>query len=466
MNKLKKYFVNVWIIVGLAIYPVIYMYCQNVEEVGFSDIGLLLTEYILISIAILTGITLVTKSVNISTLISAVCVVYIYNFAIFQKGINIIFPSLKYWHIVPIGFVIILHIAYAINKIKQEIITDIIRIMSWVILGLLLINIVPAVPSIVNRINSETQNKISDNTNSQNKDSNFYWIILDECANFKTMEQYYNYTDTEIREKLAGLGFFISDDSRNECGNTDVVLTNCFNLEYVANSQMDSTQLRALRENAKLITTFNENGYTVKGIGDTDWLGIESVSGGTGDSGKTIEGFAIKDIVLQNSIIGPVIQFDGTESAKIILNTLEYLQNEKNISPNSSELNITYICSPHQPFLFDINGSAVSAANYNNWADEKYYLEQYIYIMREITKCVENIIENDPDSIIVLESDHGPRFNPEMPLEDKLVILNAVYFKGEAIEEIGNKSGVNTLRTVINRLFDYSWDDLEVKEGE
>ena len=108
----------------------------------------------------------------------------------------------------------------------------------------------------------------------------------------------------------------------------------------------------------------------------------------------------------------------------------------------------------------------MSATNYNNWTDKKYYLEQYIYIMSEITKCVENIIENDPNSIIILESDHGPRFNPEIPLEDRLNILNAVYYKGETIKEIDSKSSVNTWRTIINKLFNYSLENLEVKEGE
>lgn len=463
----KKYLLNLWIIIGLAIYPIIYMYCQNIQEVNISDISLLLVEYIAVAIIILFGIYFIIKSIHLSTLISALCIIYIYNFALFQKGINLVFPNLKYWHIVPIGIVIILHMIYFIKKINTKIIPDIIMIMSWVILGLLLVNLIPAVPDIISKVNWESQDDKNDNMVFRNGKSNLYWIILDECASFKTIQKYYGYTDMKIHETLLNLGFFISEDSRNECGNTDVVITNCLNLEYIANTQMNSIELKALKDNPQLITLFRNDGYIVRGIGNTDWLGIQSVSGGgTGDSSKTIEGFAIRDIILQNSIIGPILQFDGTASAKIILDTLEFLQNEKNITPDNSELNITYICSPHQPFLFNKDGNAVSAANYNNWTDKKYYLEQYIYIMSEITKCVENIIENDPNSIIILESDHGPRFNPEIPLEDRLNILNAVYYKGETIKEIDSKSSVNTWRTIINKLFNYSLENLEVKEGE
>ena len=124
------------------------------------------------------------------------------------------------------------------------------------------------------------------------------------------------------------------------------------------------------------------------------------------------------------------------------------------------------MCTPHQPFLFDRNGGAVNPANYDNWEDEKYYLDQYIFVMDQMVQTVENIIENDPESIIIVQSDHGPRFNNEMPEEDKIAILNTVYFKGEEIPEIVGKSGVNTLRMVVNRQFGYHLEDLEVKESE
>ena len=215
-----------------------------------------------------------------------------------------------------------------------------------------------------------------------------------------------------------------------------------------------------------MLKVLNEQGYSLRGIGDTAWLGIESASVSSKAVAQTVEGYDANLVALQNTIIAPFVQYDGTASAKVILGTFEYIKDEKNITPNSATFNIVYVCAPHQPFLFDENGKSVQATNYNNWNDPRYYLGQYVYVMNEISQLADIIVRNDPDSVIIIASDHGPRFKEGMPYEDKLSVLNAVYYRGEDISEIEGKSGVNTLRTILDKLFDYGFQDLEVRDGE
>lgn len=76
------------------------------------------------------------------------------------------------------------------------------------------------------------------------------------------------------------------------------------------------------------------------------------------------------------------------------------------------------------------------------------------------------IIANDPEAIIIIQSDHGYRYPTHLQfwyginqydVEEEAPymrnILNAVYYQGEDIY-IDNYSGLNTLITVLNKLLD------------
>lgn len=472
MESIKKIFSHkkqllmaLMLVIGISAYPVLFMYCNNVAEVDFKEVFPLLSLYCAIGIAIFVVCTFFIKELNKSALISFIFILVLCNYMLIQKGILLIFKDLKYWHILPICIVIIAHITFFIKKCNEDTLKDICGIVTIVVMVLLIINLAPAIPKAIEKSkladkSTEEYNEIIDNQ------PNIYWMIFDECASFSTIDKYYHYEDKSTYNYLLESGFVISDNSRNECGNTHAVLTNCINLEYVVNSDMDYAQMEQYRENPLLFSLLKQNGYNIRGIGETEWLGVSSVNYNNETGAQTVEGLGPKELILQNSVVAPFVQYNGTKSAKLVLDTLRYLQEEENIEPESSQFNFLYINSPHQPFLFDEDGNAVEAVNYNNWDDDKYYLGQYRFVMKEIEKIVDNILKYDANSIIILQSDHGPRFKEEIPYEDKINVLNAVYYQGKDIKEIVGKSGVNTLRTILNRLFRYELEDLEVKDGD
>ena len=94
------------------------------------------------------------------------------------------------------------------------------------------------------------------------------------------------------------------------------------------------------------------------------------------------------------------------------------------------------------------------------------YLGQLKYTNKLILPLVQTIIKNDPESCIILMSDHGYRRvgylvetygneAADMAKESYYTrnILNAVYLLGEPID-IEGYSGINTMRIILDRLFD------------
>ncbi|MBR2724247.1 MAG: hypothetical protein IKB72_02265, partial [Ruminococcus sp.] len=123
-----------------------------------------------------------------------------------------------------------------------------------------------------------------------------------------------------------------------------------------------------------------------------------------------------------------------------------------------------YSLIPHQPFYFDEEGNLKETNKYlNDWSTKDHYLEQYKYSTKLLTQSIENIIENDPESIIIIMSDHGLRMHEvgrdtwmkDMTPRDNADIICAVYYKGEDFTDIEGLCGANVLISVVNEAYGY-----------
>ena len=90
---------------------------------------------------------------------------------------------------------------------------------------------------------------------------------------------------------------------------------------------------------------------------------------------------------------------------------------------------------------------------------------------------MDNLIAQDPNAVIILQSDHGARYPAQMfvgfgspPLDQTVEnpymqnILNCVYVGGRSLE-IEGLTGINTLRTVLNSEFGTELPMLEAPTG-
>ena len=85
------------------------------------------------------------------------------------------------------------------------------------------------------------------------------------------------------------------------------------------------------------------------------------------------------------------------------------------------------------------------------------YLNQYKFISAHMMVTLATIVENDPDSIIVIMSDHGIRYHADcgkkhpfyITDKDSCRIMNSVYIKGQEYDVAG-LSGINTLRFILS----------------
>jgi len=127
-----------------------------------------------------------------------------------------------------------------------------------------------------------------------------------------------------------------------------------------------------------------------------------------------------------------------------------------------------HILLPHFPFLFDSDGTIKPYEK--NLPDDltQEYISQLQYTDSMILEIVEKLVNNEYPPIIIIQSDHGLRTNPNIDdydsMEQSFSNFSAFYFPNV---EFTNKNqvitAVNTFRILFNENFGTNYELLENK---
>lgn len=448
-----------------AAFPVLFLYFQNADEAHFSDIAKPLACFLGIAAALYFVCLLLTKKPMKAGICAMIPLLVLLNYAFVEKGIRYFVPVLRYWHILPICIFLLLHIGYFVwKKLPDDLAGTIMPVLCLVFCGLLLFNGTTAVPVILDRQQAEresAQETPETVTGSGKTMPNIYYLLFDEYSSNAFMEKYFNYDNSNFTNGLEKKGFNVSYTSHNESIITSTIMTNIVNLDYVVDNTWPEYDKQQMREQGTLFSVLRENGYTVSAT-NGDFYGLPTIMEGNADnSSKTADGKKISDMLYEKTVVYPFLTKE-IGSIRTEVDAVIRFSEEK----RSNRMLMAHFNVPHAPFVYDENG------NYNktivrDWDDLSYYKAQYIYTTKLMDEIVNHILENDPDSIIVLQSDHGARastsqlFMEIFALEDMNNCFNAVYFLDEELD-IQGLSGVNTWRIVLNRLLPANYPIVEV----
>lgn len=458
MNKKKIIYGQIALIL-IVIYPIVSLFLNNINEVRFTEILLPIFINIIVSEIIFVIIYILTRQYIASIVYSAI---------LFYIGINFkdyfykLIDTVYYWNAVPIVLYITIVILMIIHYTKIRLILDKLLLFATIgvvcSIGLVLVN---------NADKLVKKNTVSDNITAANEiDSernvvkkqadlpNIYYIILDEYSSFKQMKKWYDYDNKEFYDFLKKYNFNIIEDSQNESMNTLTmyITTNLININYVSTDN-DFMATTALRNNPFLFKLLAQHGYKVRYKGGPQ-IGWEDSS--INISSTTIEGETLNDIIYGKNILYPLFEKNQNIIQKKEEDLYDYFYEYiKNID-NSSFLYIHFNAG-HVPLVFNVD-TINNPNKFYNMKDKSLYLGQIKYTTNRIMQIVSNILEKDPDSIIIIQSDHSQRNLEDesskriIPIKDSQQVFNAVYFKGEFIDFDNTLSGVNTVRLVIDKI--------------
>lgn len=167
-----------------AAFPAVFLYCKNAEEAAFPEIVPALLVFSVVGLILLLACGAIFHSMSKGAVAAILLTLVIINFALIENVLKLAFPDLKYWHTLPIIFVIVFHLIFLIWKfMPQDISAEIANVICLVFSGLMIFNIVLSVPQILNRVEAgkelqelQEENQIKNNYKSDSF-PNIYNII-------------------------------------------------------------------------------------------------------------------------------------------------------------------------------------------------------------------------------------------------------------------------------------------------
>ena len=456
------------------------------DEVIFNDVLFSFLLIISLTLVSIFSLKFILKNKFKSTLFVSLALVFFFSYGYFAKfivSLNIDVSSLPFSHttiILPIYFIIFGVITIGIIKIKNyyKDITIFVNIISVVFLLILLPNVISDFQIYdYETMENPLNYRITDNSNISKPD--IYYFILDEYTSDEILLDIYNYDNHDFLKNLSDRGFIIPSISFTNYATSPLAISAFLNMDYIENQNVVPTLdnknifynqnqiMRILKSlDYKIISytleypfpevadyhlcppTLFVNQFHSTLLDYSIWLPFSKFFNAVGDSQRD-------KINCQLSLIKELGTF---ESPIFVFN---------------------HIMSPHPPYIFGPNGESRTpqflSIGADSWSDKPGYVGQVQNINKKIIDIVDQILEVNPNSIIVIQGDHGTptqlgggglRWNNinDDSIYERMSILNAYY-----LPNVDNKiiyegiTPVNSFRLILNTYLNGDYELLEDK---
>jgi hypothetical protein len=313
---------------------------------------------------------------------------------------------------------------------------------------------------------------------------NLYVIVLDAYSRRDVLQDIYGFDNSDFIKYLELNDFYVSPNSMANYVWTSMSVPSLLNMNYINEIFVESEKkydtvwaAKAVAGNniAKYLEAYGYKYLEVNSgaiFSQNKMQGVETLYSPYKQSGNPFEVLTMRINGLEKMILGRTIL--GV-LGKDYLHEEEHDQHRDNIRKSlfalqrSSEILgpkivFAHILSPHAPFVFDQNGKSIAPED-DDVLGKGYtepYVDQIKYLNSQIKLGISYITEKNPDSAIILVSDHGARnFLKEKEqinktnLRDCFPNFVAIRFPGKNSKKYCEEiSLVNVLRLFLKTYFD------------
>lgn len=498
MQRLKRVWKASWLpvlsVLLTNLYPCVFLFSHNAEEAPFSSMFPFFGIFLLNAAAFLLLFSLVIRRFSAAAVMSNLAMLLVINFSLLLELFQKPFPSLEPLQLmIAFGVLLLgLLIPLAIKRPNMKVGC---MLFSLTFGALILVSLFSAgVRQLTfDPSGNETveQKKYEPKTFVSEERPNVYFFLFDEYGGYENLQHYYRYDNDPFLTELESRGYTVSRDSHNtESILTVTLVPNLMNMNYVCKDKTKTAKKNDMLVMPNFFRTFAENGYEINLVNHLDYFGADGCHVLTEhQSRRTISDYLLKNSVYKHidalkKLLNDYIQADYVETYRgVLLSAMEAGRNCWKAVGDKPTLTMCYLQTPHAPTILDKNGELVD--NYENvgwhWGNFDLYLGQLEFVNRYILDTLGQIQRQDPGALIILQSDHGVRQAKhyyemgtwktyDAPMENLYMqnCLNCVYYRGQQFD-IGGKTGINTLRTILNQVFGTDYKMIKPKyytEGE
>lgn len=471
-----------------AIYPALYLFTRNAAMVNITSLWRVLGAYtalvvVLYSIFLLAYKWIGIKAANATTIVLLFFNIYGIVYAELVKA-NIV--RVEHLTLLPLFILLAGYVIWFASRLKKKN-----RALLWrgVVIFFTILTVLTIIAIIPREVKKSHIDRVSRQaaavTTGVASDDfpDIYYLIFDEFSGFEAMRQYFGTEEVEpFRAFLIENGFWVAENSFGSSNHTVHQMSVRMNYTEYPYIQGDQPIWYAALVNSRAFEFLKTKGYTTivyeeismmhPALPDfnADYLHKYNYSTDK-DLGILFDEFGM--LVADNTML---VAFDdlyraGNPGEMAHLNFLRSVQEDLSHMEDIPSPRFVYahLMIPHQPFIFNSDGSLVDSDFYRNW---NYYEGQYIYTMQYIEELVSGILSNaDPDRppVIIVQSDHGARIREDnlelkgFPQNMLRSILFAMYLPGvDTATLTQDENPVNTLPIVFNH---YLGENIKLQPG-
>lgn len=333
---------------------------------------------------------------------------------------------------------------------------------------------------------------------SSEEDPDIVYVILDAYGSNDVLNTFYDYDNTSFLEELESRGFYVAKNSHSNYNFTHLSVPSSFNAKYLdgvytmlggelslKTLMRESFVLTFLRDRGYEIEIFNNGFVTTQTLAEVADIYHQPATRINHFEQRLLDMTPIRSIV--NRINARKTQAHGLRALVHDVHRRQimyHFNTLKNLEPGTRPRFVfAHILSPHWPFVFDAQGNPIYpdirynlAADYPDW--EAPTMDEYVTGYRGQVQAVNGfmletldaIIARAPDTVIILQGDHGPRAQTttgnvesfEQAAREELGILNAYRLPGVDMHAFlyDTITPVNTFRLVFNAYFGTDFERL------
>ena len=326
-------------------------------------------------------------------------------------------------------------------------------------------------------VDTSTQFRLTD---SLSEYPDIYYIILDEYAGSKILNDTFDYDNSEFIDYLHTSGYTVPLETQSNYVVSFLSLSSSLNMQYVNfyadEVGIDSKDRRLsynLLHNNRLMQILESNGYSTINF-DSNWGPTNAIKMADQNLCEKSPAFdsELFTTVLGNSMLKPVyvdlfLPHDR-ERVLCIFSELPEIQ----FQSNKPIFVLAHIMLPHGPYVWGPNGEHKkidSLSMLDVEEDKKGYLDQLKFTNKMVQEMIEKIMdEKKRPKIIIIQSDHGTAIplDWEDPTEkmkhDRLSNINYILLPDKNENPLYNTmTPVNTFRVLFNDYFNTNFEILE-----
>ena len=470
-----------------AVYPILALYSNNVAEVSPYEI--------VMPAAIVLGLTL------LPLLLSGLIFRDVMKAAIIVSIFLVLFFSYEHviagWRTVdrvlmPIWGILFICIAYFVIKTRGNLrnLTIILNVIATALL------IIPTISIIIHEVMVPRQDirpaeKMEMNTVDLGKADNppdIYYIILDRYASGSTLEEVYDFDNSEFIDYLSNRGFYVASESRSNHLKSRASLASSLNMEFLdylsdelGEECSDLGPMYAMLQDYKVWRFLKLKGYRFVHFGSWWEPTRENKYADMNVNYKAIPEFSL--VLLKTTILYPILVklhfIDDTRVThwKRVLYKFDKLAEIPSI--REPTFVFCHMLIPHGPYIFERNGNYIPGDEAYKRSRTENYVNQLVFTNKKVRVLIDELLSrSEKPPIIILQSDEGPsprrlellglNFKweeaTEGELRENMTILNAYYLpnidKNVLYPSI---TPVNSFRLVFNLYFDTDFELLPDK---